>query len=68
MFSLELKCQNARCTYKHPHIEQRHQKYLRKKIENFHPLKQMETSNLKHGHILLKGSFFNTHGNHLRYS
>jgi hypothetical protein len=40
---------------------------LRKKIENIHPLKQMETSNLKHCHILLKGSFFNTHAKRLHY-
>ncbi len=54
-FSLELKCQNARCMYKHPHLEQRHIKYMKKKIENLDTLKQMETSNPRHCHILLKG-------------
>ncbi len=55
MFSLKLKCQNIRCMYKHPHLEQRHKKYLKIRLENLDILGQMGTLDPRHCHILLKG-------------
>ncbi len=55
-FFWELECQNARCMYKHPHLDQK-QKYLKRRIENLDTLGLMETSLLIYYHILLKGRY-----------
>jgi hypothetical protein len=47
MFFLELECQNARCLYKHPHLEQK-QKYMKRKIKNLITLGLIETLDLSH--------------------
>lgn len=51
MFYLKLERQNVGCMYKHPHLEQRQKKYMRRRRKNLDTLGHMETLNLKYCHI-----------------